>query len=640
MTPSLLLPSSAAVTTPATVPSSDRRVGRFAGLDGLRAIAVVAVILFHLTPGAVPGGYLGVDVFFVISGFLITGLLLRERESTGRIRLGAFWLRRARRLLPALAIVVVACSALALALRGDVLVHLGRQVLGAATFSSNWLSIGVGQSYFDGTAPELFRNLWSLAVEEQFYLVWPLAMLALLLVPSRRLRIGLVVALAVASAAAMWLIYLPGADATRVYYGTDTHCFGLAIGSAIAILVNDAPRRLAALASRRFATRIAAAFGAASIVALCALAVSMPASAPFVYRGGLVGVALLTAVAILGSIGTGSLLGRVLDSAPLRWIGERSYGLYLWHWPVFVLVVAALPGWQRTGGDGWAMGAVALVITVAASAASYRLVERPIRLNGFRASFRAWTSGWRASAPRLVAFLAAVVIALVAVGASVAAIASDPGKSSSQAAVEQGERSIDTHRPPDGGGAPATPSRTPAALPGGDQITAIGDSVMLASAPELQSTFPGIQIDAVVSRQLSSVPSILQGMVAAGTLRPTVLIGLGTNGPIDRSTLDEVRSIAGSAHDIVMINVQAPRGWTDGVNSTLTRFAQQYRDVELANWRDAISGHLDLLAPDQIHPGSAGGAIYARAVTDALQRLAELPPALGPNDFGLAGIPL
>ncbi|TXN30264.1 acyltransferase family protein [Lacisediminihabitans profunda] len=639
MTPSLLLSSSAAVATPATVPSSDRRVGRFAGLDGLRAIAVLAVILFHLTPGAVPGGYLGVDVFFVISGFLITGLLLRERQSTGRIRLGAFWMRRARRLLPALALVVVSGSALALVLGGDVLVHLGRQVLGATTFSSNWLSIGAGQSYFDGTTPELFRNLWSLAVEEQFYLVWPLAMLVLLLVPSGRLRIGLVVALAVASAAAMWLIYLPGADATRVYYGTDTHCFGLAIGAAIAILLNEAPERLATLARRRFAAMIGAAFGAAAIVALCALAVSMPASAPFVYRGGLIGVALLTAVAILGSIGTGSVLGRVLDSAPLRWIGERSYGLYLWHWPVFVLVVAALPGWQRTGGDGWAMGAVALVITVGVSVASYRFVERPIRLNGFRATLRAWTSGWRASAPRLVAALAAVAIALVAVGASVAAIASDPGKTSSQVAVEQGERSIDSHRSPDATGGP-TPGRPPAALPGGDQITAIGDSVMLASAPELQSTFPGIQIDAVVSRQLSSVPSILQGMVAAGTLRPTVLIGLGTNGPIDRSTLDAVRTIAGSAHDIVMINVQAPRGWTDGVNSTLSRFAQQYRDVELANWRDAIAGHLDLLARDQIHPGSAGGAIYARAVTDALQRLAELPPALGPNDFGLASIPL
>jgi len=168
----------------------------------------------------------------------------------------------------------------------------------------------------------------------------------------------------------------------------------------------------------------------------------------------------------------------------------------------------------------------------------------------------------------------------------------------------------------------------------------IGDSVMLASAPELQAGFPGIQIDAVVSRQLSEAPTIVQGMRDSGILRPVLLIGLGTNGPIDRQSLDQIRSIVGPRHEIVVVNVQAPRGWTDGVNDTLTRFAQRYRAVEFANWRDAISSRLDLLARDQIHPGSGGGVIYVRAVTDALQRLAELPPARGPNNFGLAGTPL
>jgi len=168
-------------------------------------------------------------------------------------------------------------------------------------------------------------------------------------------------------------------------------------------------------------------------------------------------------------------------------------------------------------------------------------------------------------------------------------------------------------------------------VPGGDQIDAIGDSVMLASAPELQAGFPGIKIDAAVSRQLSSAPAIVQGMRDSGTLRPVLLIGLGTNGPIDRKSLDQIRTIVGATHEIIVVNVQAPRGWTDGVNDTLTRFAQQYRSVELADWRDAISSRLDLLARDQIHPGSAGGVIYARAVTDALQRLAELPPSRGPR---------
>ena len=159
-------------------------VGRFAGLDGLRAIAVGAVLLYHLSPGALVGGYLGVDVFFVISGFLITALVLREREDTGQIDLRAFWVRRARRLLPAIVLLLLACSTAAWAIGGNVLVGLGRQLIGAATFSSNWLSIHAARSYFDDTSPELFRNLWSLAVEEQFYLLWPLV-LSVLLVPRR-----------------------------------------------------------------------------------------------------------------------------------------------------------------------------------------------------------------------------------------------------------------------------------------------------------------------------------------------------------------------------------------------------------------------------------------------------------------------
>jgi hypothetical protein len=169
---------------------------------------------------------------------------------------------------------------------------------------------------------------------------------------------------------------------------------------------------------------------------------------------------------------------------------------------------------------------------------------------------------------------------------------------------------------------------------------AIGDSVMLASAAGLQETFPGIQIDAVVSRQMSQLPSLLQNLKASGSLRPIIIVGLGTNGPIERASLDEARSVVGSRAQLVLVNVQAPRGWTEGVDATLSQYAQQYRDVELANWRDAIAGQLGLLARDQIHPGTRGGQIYAGVIKDALQRLAELPPLLGPNDYGLAATPL
>lgn len=602
--------------------SSASPTSHSAGLDGLRAIAVAAVILFHLTPGALPGGYLGVDIFFVISGFLITGLLVRERESAGSIRLGRFWKRRARRLLPALGLLVLVCGSAAFFVQGDVLLHLGRQILGAATFSSNWLAIGTGQSYFDSSVPDLFRNLWSLAVEEQFYLVWPLVILALALIRSRNVRAAIITALAIGSAAAMALLYVPGADVTRVYYGTDTHSFGLAIGALLAVLSSRVRGRALPIAALL------------ALAALVAATVFLAAGYPIAYRGGLVAVALLTAVVIAGATADGSWLGRALDRGAVRWIGRRSYGLYLWHWPVFVLVIAALPGWDRGGAGGWALGGIALVITVGAAALSYRFVEQPVRRDGFRATARHWFGGFRIGVPRFIASGVVSILVLGMLAATVIAVVRDPGQGAAQTVVEKGAQAI--HPVPSTSAVP----NAPAALPGGDQIDAIGDSVMLASAPELQAAFPGISIDAVVSRQASSAPAIVQAMVDSGTLRPTLLIGLGTNGPIDASILTRLLSIVGPRHQIVVVNVQAPRGWVDGVNAELTTFAQEYRNVELANWKDAIAGQLGLLARDQIHPGARGGLIYVQAVTEALQRLAELPPRLGPNDYGLAPVPV
>jgi hypothetical protein len=161
---------------------------------------------------------------------------------------------------------------------------------------------------------------------------------------------------------------------------------------------------------------------------------------------------------------------------------------------------------------------------------------------------------------------------------------------------------------------------------------------MLASAPELQSAFPGIRINAVVSRQLAEAPKLIREMLKKGTLRDTVLLGLGTNGPIDAKTLEDIRTLATPARHIVVVNVQAPRGWTPRVNESLSRFAQRYRDVELANWRDAISGHLRYLAGDQIHPGPRGGRIYVSVVQDALRRLAE-SQVFAPNGYRRAPIP-
>ncbi|MFM9876908.1 MAG: acyltransferase family protein [Rhodoglobus sp.] len=588
---------------------------RLAGLDGLRAIAVLAVIVYHFVPVAAPGGYLGVDVFFVISGFLITSLLLGERARTGGVAVSRFWLRRARRLLPALTLVVLVCGAAAALIGGDVLVHLGSQVLGAATFSSNWLSIAQGVSYFDGTSPELFRNLWSLAVEEQFYLVWPVLFLLLLRVRWRWLRVAIVALLAVSSAVAMAALFTPPGDATRVYFGTDTHSFGLALGAALALAIEG---RMPA----RWLSRTLALLGAIAAGALVALALAMPADDPFVTRGGLAIVAALTALAIAGAVTPGSWLGRGLDVPPLRWIGERSYGLYLWHWPVLVLLLAIVPLDQ----PWWVVPTAALAVTVAASWASYRWLELPVRERGF--------AGAVASVRGIGGQLVAGTVAIAAVGALVltgAGVTRDQGKSEAQVAIEQGQAAIAkaaTARALNPG------PRRPTPLPSGEQIYALGDSVMLAASPWLQERFPGITIDAAVSRSMFAAPDLVRSIVDSGALRPILLIGLATNGDIELSDLQAIVDIAGPSTLVVFINGQAPRDWIPIGNATLADFSRRERSVELANWHDAIAPSLDELASDQVHPGGPlTSGIYVGAICDALQRLAELPPLLDDRDY-------
>jgi len=608
---------------PASTSTTSTRAGssfRVPGLDGIRALAVGTVIVFHLVPGTLVGGYLGVDIFFVVSGFLITTLLLRERDATGRISLRGFWGRRARRLLPALGLLLIVCSTVALALGGDALVGIAGQVLGAATFSSNWLFIAQGSSYFDDTLPELFRNLWSLAVEEQFYLLWPLlVVLVLVRVPvwARLTGIG---ALALASAAWMALAYSPD-DPTRVYYGTDTHAFGLAIGAFLAVLA--AGRGIQAVdevaGPGRVAKTLAAIGGFAALAGLVALAVVMSGDTAIPYLGGLAGVAVLSAVAIGALLLPRSPVASLLDLAPLRWIGLRSYGLYLWHWPVFVLLGTAYPDWPREGVEAWALGGIALVITVIAAALSYRFVEQPVRRLGFGGAMRAILD----VAPRTARAFAAIIgmIATVALAAGTGvAIGSDPGRGQAQIYIEAGQDAV------------AEPDPTPVAqgegveLATGGQIFAIGDSVMLAAAPALKAQFPGIRIDAQVSRSMYSAPDLVRKYRNQGKLREVLVLALGTNGPIERATLDQVRKLLGPERLLVLVNAQAPRGWIKGVNAELSSFARAYRNVELANWHDAIQPHLDQMASDRVHFGPFGAKIFTASVQDALRRLAELPP--------------
>lgn len=644
---------------------------RYAGLDGLRAIAVGLVVIYHLFPPfLLPGGFIGVDVFFVISGFLITTLLLRERAATGRIRLGRFWLRRARRLLPALALVVTVCATTAWIIGGDVLVRLGEQVLGAFTFSYNWLSVAAGADYFAATAPELFRNFWSLAVEEQFYVLWPLVLPLFLLVGSRWARVAAILGLAAASA--VWMgIVTAGGGITRGYFGTDTHAFGILLGVAAAFalepVLNRAPAPApvvvltggwkvvspqADLARARMRTTTTT-VGVASLVVMLVVALVPATPTPATFPGAVLVASLAAVGAVTAAVWPGSAFGPALDRRLLRWVGDRSYGIYLWHWPLLVLAVAAVQQSGPEAGFSPVLGLGVLIVTLVIAELSYRLLETPIRRLGFRGAGRTLLRRLRGNPVRRFGAVTVISAAVLAVGGTSAAIAAAPEAGSAQAVVQAGLDVLeDADRAFTATPVPSAPSAEPSAAPSapeavspaptprttirgplasvpvptfepvvvtGDQVTAIGDSVMLASAPALLERLPGIAVDAAVSRSSWAGPGMLESLESSGALRRYVVIALGTNGPVDAGSLERMIEIAGRDRLVVLVNAYAPRDWIDGVNADLAAAAQRYPNVVVADWAGAIGGRTDLLAGDRIHPGSAGGEVFADVVADTIE---------------------
>lgn len=610
-----------------------------AGLDGLRALAVIAVIAYHIAPGALPGGYIGVDIFFVISGFLISTLLMNEHDQTGTINFKKFWMRRARRLLPALIATICIVGSVVFFIKGDILVGLGRQILGATTFSTNWIEIVAGANYFDTSNLHLFANFWSLAVEEQFYVIWPFIVAGIVGMSffARRSKSGVWVCfvLAITSAVSMALIF-QGTNATRVYYGTDTHLFGLMIGAMLAFW-RHARFQPSRYSQRKRSVQL---FGALGLIGIGVLMAVMSDQSLFTYRGGLLLASVFVAFALMAIVSSPGLLRRLFTWRPLEWVGVRSYGMYLWHWPLLVLLHRALP----VATPLWVIAGVTCVLTVAAAGVSFRYLETPIREYGLRTFLvrgirRQETiidtavTQWRVR-PHPVLFGGSMVLVL-----TVAAVVVAPSKTQAQLNIEVGENvvkhtqqvadnklthiasaspeshaQISTKPPIAANTAPATPSIM------GDDITLVGDSVALAAAPALVSQFPGILIDAKISRSMREGGfDAVSSLDAAGNLRHIVIIALGTNGYYGTGNLDTLMARLGDRR-VVFVTSHADREWTIGNNVNLHQTAKKYPNMYIAEWDVAITSHPEYLV-DGIHPDADGGKIYADSVATALAEI-------------------
>jgi peptidoglycan/LPS O-acetylase OafA/YrhL len=580
------------------------------GVDGLRAFAVAAVVTYHIGAAWLPGGFLGVDVFLVISGYLITSLLLAERRATGTIDLVRFWIRRARRLLPALFVMMAVVLAVMVIVHPGEVAQLRGATLASLGYVANWYFVFADQPYFDQFGrPSVFLHLWSLAVEEQFYLLWPPVMAAgIALFGRRRLLVGVLAGIA-GSTILAWVLFEPFTDPSRIYYGTDTRAVCLLAGVALAFLWPAS--RLRPLTQRRPRIVLEAA-GVAALVILGVALTQLGELDGALYQGGFLWVSLATAVLVAVAAHPSSLIGKGLGWAPLVWLGLRSYGIYLWHWPIIMLTRPE----EDVPLDGVPLAALQIGLTILAAALSYTFVETPIRRGGLRA-LRDGVRRDTATFPRRARLAAASTgaIALVAVGIAVALLPREnpviPGLPATASGSEQQATSTGPRR-----GAPPAAARKPVA--DYEPVLAVGDSVMLGASRALEPALGrGAVVDAAVSRQFAKGAE--EVMAGLKSVKPkTVVIHLGNNGYVQFEDLSGLLDRLKRVPRVVLVNTRVPLQWETSVNEALDYADRHWGNAVLVDWHGITERRPEVLV-DGAHMTPAGARLYARAIAKAVR---------------------
>jgi peptidoglycan/LPS O-acetylase OafA/YrhL len=675
---------SAPVGTARSRPSQISRVPYLPGLDGMRALAVVAVMIYHANVDWLPGGFLGVEVFFVISGYLITLLLVAERERNGRVDLRHFWIRRAKRLLPALFVMLFIVVTYTALFRSDALGQIRGDVVASLFYGINWYQIWVGAGYTAAGDFAPLRHLWSLAVEEQFYLVWPLVMAVLLRAGPRKV-----------TAVAKWLLlaavlvtvfvalaYHPGRIATcadtpeafwtvgerciskadALYLSTITRSSGLLLGAAFALLWRPAAIMRSPMRSKGPLVDLLALVGLAGLAAMTWYVnfVTPDGADPLLFRGGFFVAGLFTLLLIAAVTHQGAYSGKLLGNPVFLWVGTRSYGLYLYHWPIYQMI-------RQVAGNPLTFNqfAMAMVATVIVTEASYRFVETPIRTGHLAIWWRDLRRS-RDPLPRQVVLGGAAVTIALALFSSVS-LATAPleqneiarsteegrefttdirdfvggggvgGGDDDAAAADDGATPPPATSPngaippdplvPDGSEQPVAPTTTTTTTttttlpPEPIRYLAIGDSVMLGAAQRLESA--GVVVDAEVSRQLVDMIPPMQQLQERSLFGDAVIVHLGTNGPVGEESLNQFMNTLSDVQYVLVLTVRANRSWTARNNELLRSLSQpgpNYRNnVIVVDWEqrsNECSG--DCFASDGIHLRPEGVRFYSQLVFDVL----------------------
>lgn len=624
------------------------------GFDGLRTIGVLGVILYHLNPNIFVGGYLGVPIFFAVSGYLVTDHMLASYQQTGRYDNKGYLLRRVKRIYPQLLTVLLASSAYIFLFQRDLLSKLWQVFLSNVLNVYNWWQIANGQSYFERFAgnESPFTHLWTLSIEGQFYLLWPLVIFLLVRYVKKPGRMfGIMMGFSVLSAALMAFLYQPGVDTSRIYYGTDTRLFAILLGGALAVIWPSSRLRAhVAKCDRRLLNMI----GAVASLGMLFLIFSplMDPQKALTYRGGMFIFSILTVILIAIVAHPGADFNKYLTNPIFKWVGQRSFGIYLYQFPVMIFYEHAVKG---MGQNQVISQIIEIILILLISDITYRLIERPLGKVTWKKTSHYIRDVFDFKSGKVLQKVGFVVAAMIFLLGSSAVIvsptvkAADPNdsplarqiaknkaadkkrnaalikkaKEAKKKKLNKSELYREAERnakdkPVNKEFEPYGISQLQLQLAQKLPVTAIGDSVMAGSSNNLKQIFPQMIVDAAVSLQLVNSFDLVASYKNQGALNDTVLIALGTNGPFTSDDMARMMQIIGPKRHVFWINTYVPRQWQGDVNQLLTESATKYKNLTVIDWYKYASGHSDWFYDDQTHPNPDGSKYYTAFIAKEL----------------------